>query len=49
MTKISKLEAKKKNDFVNFIDQYAERRDKPIKEYMPNKFLNWYEDLKNGE
>ena len=40
---------KKKNDFVNFIDQYAERRDKPIKEYMPNKFLNWYEDLKNGE
>lgn len=40
---------KKKNDFINFIDQYAERRDKPIKEYMPNKFLNWYEDLKNGE
>ena len=40
---------KKKNDFVNFIEQYAERREKPLQEYMPNKFLNWYEDLKNGE
>ena len=41
--------SKKRNDFIHFIEQYAERRNKPIKEYMPNKFISWYEELKNVE
>ena len=39
---------KKRNDFINFIEQYAERRNKPLKEYMPVEFNNWYTNLKNG-
>lgn len=39
---------KKRNDFINFIEQYAERRNKPLEEYMPVEFNNWYTDLKNG-
>jgi len=38
---------KKRNDFINFIEQYAERRNKPLEEYMPVEFNNWYTDLKN--
>jgi organic radical activating enzyme len=38
---------KKRNDFINFIDQYAERRNKPLQEYMPLEFNNWYTKLKN--
>lgn len=38
---------KKRNDFINFIEQYAERRNKPIEEYMPTEFNNWYTNLKN--
>lgn len=39
-----KLEVKL-NDFKNFLDQYAVRRNKPIKEYMPERFLVWYESI----
>ena len=39
---------KKRNDFINFIEQYAERRNKPLEEYMPVEFNNWYTNLKNG-
>jgi len=38
---------KKRNDFINFIEQYAERRNKPLEEYMPVEFNNWYTNLKN--
>ena len=40
--------AKKRNDLINFVDQYAVRRNKPIEDYMPEEFNNWYNSLKNG-
>jgi len=40
--------AKKRNDLINFVDQYAVRRNKPIADYMPEEFNNWYNSLKNG-
>lgn len=36
----------KHNDLVNFLEQYATRRNKPIDEYMPLEFNNWYNTLK---
>ena len=36
---------KKQNDLKNFLEQYAIRREKPIKEYMPENFVNWYEQI----
>lgn len=33
------------HDFKNFISQYAVRRNKPIEQYMPKQFLNWYESI----
>lgn len=41
--------SKKRNDLINFVDQYAVRRNKPIEEYMPKEFNDWYQELKNGE
>jgi pyruvate-formate lyase-activating enzyme len=36
---------KKQNDLKNFLEQYAIRREKPIKEYMPENFNKWYEQI----
>ena len=36
---------KKQNDLKNFLEQYAIRREKPIKEYMPESFVKWYEQI----
>lgn len=36
----------KHNDLVNFLEQYSQRRSKPIGEYMPQEFNNWYNTLK---
>ena len=33
------------HDFKNFLEQYSKRRNKPINEYMPKKFLSWYESI----
>ena len=41
--------SKKRNDLINFVDQYAVRRNKPVEEYMPQEFNDWYQELKNGE
>ena len=41
--------SKKRNDLINFVDQYAVRRNKPIEEYMPQEFNDWYQELKNGD
>lgn len=41
--------SKKRNDLINFVDQYAVRRNKPVEEYMPEQFNNWYQQLKNEE
>jgi len=41
--------SKKRNDLINFVDQYAVRRNKPIEEYMPKEFNDWYQELKNGD
>jgi organic radical activating enzyme len=41
--------SKKRNDLINFVDQYAVRRNKPVEEYMPQEFNNWYQQLKNEE
>ena len=39
--------SKKRNDLINFVDQYAERRNKPVDQYMPKEFNDWYQELKN--
>ena len=39
--------SKKRNDLINFVDQYAVRRNKPVDEYMPKEFNDWYQELKN--
>jgi organic radical activating enzyme len=41
--------SKKRNDLINFVDQYAVRRNKPVEEYMPQEFNDWYQELKNEE
>ena len=41
--------SKKRNDLINFVDQYALRRNKPVEEYMPQEFNNWYQQLKNED
>jgi organic radical activating enzyme len=41
--------SKKRNDLINFVDQYAVRRNKAVEEYMPQEFNNWYQQLKNEE
>ena len=41
--------SKKRNDLINFVDQYAVRRNKPVEEYMPQEFNDWYQELKNGD
>ena len=41
--------SKKRNDLINFVDQYAVRRNKPIEEYMPQEFNDWYQQLKNED
>ncbi len=41
--------SKKRNDLINFVDQYAVRRNKPVEEYMPQEFNNWYQQLKNED
>lgn len=33
------------HDFKNFLEQYSKRRNKPINEYMTEKFLSWYESI----
>jgi len=35
----------KTNDFVNFVEQYAERRSMNIEEYFPESFMQWFETL----
>ena len=41
--------SKKRNDLINFVDQYAVRRNKPVVEYMPQEFNDWYQELKNED
>ena len=41
--------SKKRNDLISFLDQYEVRRKKPMVEYMPTEFNDWYQELKNGE
>jgi len=41
--------SKKRNDLINFVDQYAVRRNKPVEEYMPQEFNDWYQQLKNED
>ena len=36
----------KHNDFKNFVEQYAKRRQKPIEEYTPIEFQDWFNTLK---
>ena len=35
----------KTNDLKKFLNQYSLRRNKPIEDYMSEKFLNWYESI----
>ena len=35
----------KHNDFKNFVFQYAKRRQKPIEEYLPWEFINWFNTI----
>jgi predicted flavoprotein YhiN len=35
----------KHNDFKNFVLQYAKRRQKPIEEYLPWEFINWFNTI----
>jgi hypothetical protein len=35
----------KTNDIKKFLTQYSIRRNKDIKDYMSEKFLNWYETI----
>lgn len=37
--------AKKLNDLKNFLEQYETRRNKPMSEYMPTEFNDWYKTL----
>ena len=39
----------KHNDFKNFVEQYATRRQKPIIDYTPIEFQNWFNTLKTLE
>jgi len=39
----------KHNDFKNFVLQYAKRRQKPIEEYCPQEFINWFSTIKTLE
>ena len=38
---------KKESDLVNFLKQYEVRRKKPMLEYMPKEFNNWFLTLSN--
>jgi hypothetical protein len=33
------------NDLKKFVNQYSIRRNKPIDEYMPIEFINWFNKL----
>ena len=35
----------KHNDFKNFVFQYAKRRQKPIEEYLPWEFIDWFKSI----
>ena len=35
----------KANDFKNFTVQYARRREKPIKQFMPVQFNDWFQNI----
>ena len=34
---------------LNILLQYAKRRQKPIEEYLPYEFLNWFNSIKTLE
>jgi len=36
----------KHNDFKHFVLQYAKRRQKPIEQYLPWEFINWFTTIK---
>jgi hypothetical protein len=35
----------KRNDFKNFLEQFAVRIKKPLEEYLPTDTLNWFRTL----
>lgn len=37
----------KTNDFVNFVNQYAERRSMQVENYLPETFIQWFNTLKD--
>jgi len=39
----------KHNDFKNFVEQYAKRRQKPIEEYLSQEFKEWFNKVEKIE
>ena len=37
----------KTNDFIHFVEQYAERRSMKIEEYFPESFIEWFNTFKD--